>query len=191
MVDENTRFAVFMGCSKRFEATIVFHDFRLFGGMEHSVKRLLLRFGNFCAYDNNDNDDRTDYFTPCACVWGNYYCNKWVCCESMYIFTWSSCIFQCQFYLSICCLSVCMYYVCMYVGIKIAKSISRVSYTCMCDHICRERWKSRYKTMFWITTNQVPANLVTIVCFLPTLIVLAPTWYLCMHTDNRLCDNII
>ena len=49
-----------------------------------------LRFGNFCAYDNNDNDnndnnnndnnnndndnndDRTDYFTPCACARGNY-----------------------------------------------------------------------------------------------------------------------
>ena len=93
--------------------------------------------------------------------------------------------------LSVVFLYVCIMYVCMYVGIKIAKSISRVSYTCMCDHICRERWKSRYKTMFWITTNQVPANLVTIVCFLPTLIVLAPTWYLCMHTDNRLCDNVI
>ena len=49
-----------------------------FGGIEHSVKRLLLRFGNFCAYDNNDdsddnyNDNRTDYFTPCACVRGKY-----------------------------------------------------------------------------------------------------------------------
>ena len=35
-----------------------------------------LRFGNFCAYDNddkddNDNDDTADYFTPCACTWDN------------------------------------------------------------------------------------------------------------------------
>ena len=47
-----------------------------------------LRFGNFCAYDNddkddNDNDDTTDYFTPCACTWDNklvqmaYYYAEW------------------------------------------------------------------------------------------------------------------
>ena len=32
-----------------------------------------LRFGDFCAYDdNNDNGDRTNYFTPCACAWDKY-----------------------------------------------------------------------------------------------------------------------
>ena len=31
------------------------------------------RFGNFCVHDNNNdhNDDRTDCFTPCACMQGN------------------------------------------------------------------------------------------------------------------------
>ena len=28
-----------------------------------------LRSGDFCAYDNN-KDDKTDYFTPCACARG-------------------------------------------------------------------------------------------------------------------------
>ena len=32
------------------------------------------RYGDFCA--NNDNDDTTDYFTPCACAWGNDYFNE-------------------------------------------------------------------------------------------------------------------
>ena len=31
----------------------------------------ILRYGNFCAHDNND--DKTDYFTPCACVRGKEY----------------------------------------------------------------------------------------------------------------------
>ena len=31
------------------------------------------RYGDFCANDNNDNDDTTNYCTPCACVWGDYY----------------------------------------------------------------------------------------------------------------------
>ena len=51
-----------------------FRDFQLFGGIEHSVKHLLLRFVDFCAYNNdnnNDHDDKTDYFNPCACAWGN------------------------------------------------------------------------------------------------------------------------
>ena len=30
------------------------------------------RYGDFCA-NNDNNDDTTDYFTPCACAWGNYY----------------------------------------------------------------------------------------------------------------------
>ncbi|MCG8625067.1 MAG: hypothetical protein MJE68_24090 [Proteobacteria bacterium] len=28
------------------------------------------RYGDFCAHDDNDNDDTTDYFTPCACARG-------------------------------------------------------------------------------------------------------------------------
>ena len=28
------------------------------------------RYGNFCAHDDDDNDT-SDYFTPCACVRGN------------------------------------------------------------------------------------------------------------------------
>ena len=28
-------------------------------------------YGDFCAHDDN-NDDMTDYFTPCACARGNY-----------------------------------------------------------------------------------------------------------------------
>ena len=31
------------------------------------------RYGDFCAHDNDDdNNDMTDYFTPCACARGNY-----------------------------------------------------------------------------------------------------------------------
>ena len=34
----------------------------------------ILRYGDFCANDDNDNkDDTTDYFTPCACAQGNYH----------------------------------------------------------------------------------------------------------------------
>ena len=29
------------------------------------------RYGDFCAHDDNNNDT-TDYFTPCACARGNY-----------------------------------------------------------------------------------------------------------------------
>ena len=34
----------------------------------------MLRSGNFCVHDNNDNNnnDRTDHFTTCACAWSNY-----------------------------------------------------------------------------------------------------------------------
>ena len=33
------------------------------------------RYGDFCAHDDNDdnNNDTTDYFTPCACARGNNY----------------------------------------------------------------------------------------------------------------------
>ena len=31
----------------------------------------MLRSGDFCVHDNNDDDNRTDHFTPCACAWGN------------------------------------------------------------------------------------------------------------------------
>ena len=32
------------------------------------------KYGDFCAHDDNDNsddNDKTDYFTPCACARGN------------------------------------------------------------------------------------------------------------------------
>ena len=29
------------------------------------------RYGDFCAHDDNDNNDTTDYFTPCTCGRGN------------------------------------------------------------------------------------------------------------------------
>ena len=32
------------------------------------------RYGDFCAHDDNDNDT-TDYFTPCACTRGNNSCS--------------------------------------------------------------------------------------------------------------------
>ena len=32
----------------------------------------ILTYGDFCAHDDNDNDnnDMTDYFTPCTCTQG-------------------------------------------------------------------------------------------------------------------------
>ena len=54
---ETARFTVVLvGCPKRFEAKNTLSNAFFF-----------LRFGDFCAYNN---DDRTDYFTPCACAWG-------------------------------------------------------------------------------------------------------------------------
>ena len=43
------------------------------------------RYGGFCAHDDNDNDanDTTDYFIPCACARGNnsssYSRKPWYC----------------------------------------------------------------------------------------------------------------
>ena len=30
----------------------------------------MLRSGDFCVHDDDNNDNRTDHFTPCACVRG-------------------------------------------------------------------------------------------------------------------------
>ena len=35
-----------------------------------SLDTYISRYGDFYANDNAD-DDTTDYFTPCTCVWGN------------------------------------------------------------------------------------------------------------------------
>ena len=55
------------------------------------------RYGDFCAHDDNDNDT-TDYFTPCACAWGNkqllwhnlrlwqYLIRSFVQCYFLYLF---------------------------------------------------------------------------------------------------------
>ena len=32
------------------------------------------RYGDFCANDDNDNNNTTDDFTPCTCVQGNNVC---------------------------------------------------------------------------------------------------------------------
>ena len=37
----------------------------------------MLRSGDFCVHDDDDdNNDRTDHFTPCACVRSNYTCDR-------------------------------------------------------------------------------------------------------------------
>ena len=64
------------------------------------------RYGDFCAHDNDDNDDTTDYFTPCACARGN----KWlgaVICGNMHVNNKPcACI---PFLLASKCLSYCIY----------------------------------------------------------------------------------
>ena len=40
------------------------------------------RFGDFCAHNNDNNDDRTDYFTPCTCTQGNK--AKLILCPEIY-----------------------------------------------------------------------------------------------------------
>ena len=70
---ENARFVELVDHPKRFETNIG----QFFMTFDHLVAQstlsnaYFLRFGKFCAHDDDNNDDRTDYFTPCACSWGN------------------------------------------------------------------------------------------------------------------------
>ena len=68
---ENARFVVLMGCPKRFGffVTSCFNRLVAYSTLSNAY---FSRFGDFRAHDNNDNDDdRTDYFTSCACMRGN------------------------------------------------------------------------------------------------------------------------
>ena len=47
-----------------------FAEFDSFFMIMSRLDAYISRYGDFCA--NNDNDDTTDYFTPCACARGNY-----------------------------------------------------------------------------------------------------------------------
>ena len=50
-----------------------FAEFDWFVVITSRLDAYISRYGDFCANDNNgdDNDDTTDYFTPCACARGN------------------------------------------------------------------------------------------------------------------------
>ena len=54
----------------RFEAHYrqFFAEFNWFVVLTSCIDAYISRYGNFCA--NNNNDNTTDYFTPCACAWG-------------------------------------------------------------------------------------------------------------------------
>ena len=47
-----------------------FAEFDWFVVTTSCLDTYISRYGDFCANDNND--DTTDYFTSCACAWGNY-----------------------------------------------------------------------------------------------------------------------
>ena len=70
IASENARYIELVGRRKRFEANIdSFRDFRLFGDIKNSDQCLFLRdLAIFFAHDDNDN--RTNYFTPCVCIQG-------------------------------------------------------------------------------------------------------------------------
>ena len=77
VADQNALFTVFIGRSKR-----VFRDYRLFGGIEYSAKRLLFEIWRFLclSYTNNDDDNdnesynsRTDYSINFNALFGMAY----------------------------------------------------------------------------------------------------------------------
>ena len=50
-----------------------FAEFNWFVVLASRLDAYISRYGDFCANDNNDNDnDTADYFTPCACARGKY-----------------------------------------------------------------------------------------------------------------------
>ena len=49
----------------------VFRRIRLICYAYESLRCLHLEIGDFCAHDDNNDNDTTDYFTPCACAQGN------------------------------------------------------------------------------------------------------------------------
>ena len=66
----SVRFVAFVAIIKRFEATflpVVTSGHLHIAG--HSLRCLDVEIRH-CFVDNNDGDDRTDYFTPCECAWG-------------------------------------------------------------------------------------------------------------------------
>ena len=49
--------------------------FAEFDGVVVLMSRLdayISKYGDFCANGNDNNDNTTNYFTPCACVRGKY-----------------------------------------------------------------------------------------------------------------------
>ena len=66
-------FVTLMDRVPRFEAywSQFFAEFDWLLVLRRGLDAYISKYGDFCAHDNND-DDTTDYFTPCACTRGKY-----------------------------------------------------------------------------------------------------------------------
>ena len=48
-----------------------FAEFDWFVELTSRLDAYISRYGDFCTNNDNNYDDTTDYFTPCACARGN------------------------------------------------------------------------------------------------------------------------
>ena len=67
VADKKALFVTLVDRIPRFDAywSQFFAEFDWFVVLRSRLDAYISRYGNFCAYDNNDNDDdTTDYFTP-------------------------------------------------------------------------------------------------------------------------------
>ena len=64
-----------MDCVSRFDAhgSQFFAEFDWFIVLTSCLDTYILRYGDFCANDDDNDDDTTDYFIPCVCAWSNKY----------------------------------------------------------------------------------------------------------------------
>ena len=66
-------FVTLMDAIPQFDAhwSQFFTEFYWFVVIKSRLYAYISRYGDFCADDNDNNNDTTDYFTPCACTRGN------------------------------------------------------------------------------------------------------------------------
>ena len=76
LANKKALFVMLVDHIHRFDAewSQFFVEFDWFVVLTSRLHAYISKYGDFYAYNDNDNDknDITDYFTPCACTRGNY-----------------------------------------------------------------------------------------------------------------------
>ena len=74
--DQQKLFVTLMDCVSRFDThrSQFFAEFDWFIVLTSGLDTYISRYGDFCANNDDNDDDTTNYFTPWAGVWSNKYC---------------------------------------------------------------------------------------------------------------------